>query len=76
MTYRAKRTTEEKNVGLRSVASIMLPSTTLLHTNATPLRLREGAVLGQVLGHLLCQDYVAVFKFTILIFLTVINLLV
>jgi hypothetical protein len=74
-TYRAKRTTEEQDVWLRSVARVVLPSTTLLHTNATPFRLRKGAVLGQVLGHLLGQDHVTVFEFTILIFLAVINLL-
>jgi hypothetical protein len=42
------------------VNGIVLPATALLHTNATPLGLRQETTLGKCLGKLLWQDDMAV----------------
>jgi hypothetical protein len=61
-------------MGLRSVAGIVVPTTTLLNTNATPFSLGERSVLGKALRHVFCQYDMSVFVFAILVFLGVINL--
>jgi hypothetical protein len=61
-------------MGLRSVAGIVVPTTTLLNTNATPFSLRERSVLGEALRHVFGQYDMSIFVFAILVFLGVINL--
>lgn len=49
----AERSAKKEDVGLRSVARIVLPSAALLHPQSTPLDVGQGSVLGQRLGRLL-----------------------
>jgi hypothetical protein len=61
-------------MGLRSVAGIVVPTTTLLNTNATPFSLGESSVLGKALRHVFGQYDMSIFVFAVLVFLGVINL--
>lgn len=74
MAYRAERSAEKEDVGLRAVIRIVLPSSALLHTNAAPLNLRHHTTLWQRLCHFLREDDMTVLEFGILVFVRVINL--
>jgi hypothetical protein len=61
-------------VWLGPVASVVLPPSALLNTDASPLHLRQSPVLGQILCLVLGQDHVPVLIAAVLVFLGVIDL--
>ena len=61
-------------MGLRSVAGVVVPTTTLLNTYATPFSLGECSVFGKALRHVFGQDDMSILVFSVLVFLGVVNL--
>jgi hypothetical protein len=53
----------------------VLPAPTLLHSNSSPLRLGENAVLRQRLCHVFRQNYMAILELCVQILFRVFNLL-
>jgi hypothetical protein len=74
-SYRAKGSSEQQNVGLGLVRSVVLPSSALLDTQVAPLELSQSSVLGEVSGVILGEDDVSVLVLAVLVLLRVFNLL-
>jgi len=70
----AERSAEKEDVGLGSVARIVLPPAALLHPQSAPLNVGQGAVLGQRLGRLLRKNNMSVLELAVLVLLRVFNL--
>jgi len=56
----ANRASKQENVWLRTVNSIVFPTSTLLDTHTTPLRLRQQAALDHKLAKILGENYMAI----------------
>jgi hypothetical protein len=60
---------------LGSVVCVVLPASTLLNTDSSPLCLSENAILWNRLREVFWQYYMAVFELLVQILLRVVNLL-
>lgn len=74
-SYRAERSSKEKNMRLGLVESVVLPAATLLDTETSPFRLSHKTTFGQTLRNVLGQNHVTVLELGVLIFLGVLNLI-
>jgi hypothetical protein len=63
-----------KNMGLRTVDEVVIPSEALLHSNAAPFPFGHELALGQDFGEVFGQDHMPVLVGLITVFFAVLNL--